>query len=291
MDVIKKDTYVMSNIMDANMIINSVYNISKKINKNICLDKDKSFRVIKNHLLRDMCPTFECEADGNNWANILAQNSKEQGNIKNADQILHYNIEYYIKILDYINNVLSSRLKGLTKSEKNNYTDQTYFSVSRIITDVTPQCNYLGLLYRILDKDQNQILKFKFSPYYNKYTNNYEISVSFTPTKPSHVFGIQEFSGSVPYLKSHFKCSMFSTMTIKFHQVLNHFFPEGFDKTRPFYEKDMNTLNKYLAEINEEYKCGLVVDDKGIVTERNKSFKLGDIYKYIPPTSSYVLNH
>lgn len=291
MDLIKKDTYVISNIMDANMIINSVYNITKKNNKNISLDKDKSFRVIKNHLLRDLCWTCEYEEDGDKWANVLVENAKTQGIIKNVNQIMHYNIEYYIKILDYIDNVLSSRLKGLTKSEKNNYTDQTYFSVSRIITDVTPQCNYLGLLYRILDKDQNQVLKFKFSPYYNKYTNNYEISVSFTPTKPSHVFGIQEFSESVSYLKSHFKCSMFSTMTIKFHHVLNHFFPEGFDKNRPFYQKDIETLNTYLFKINEEYNCGLIVDDKGIIIERNKSFKLGDIHKYIPPTSSYVLNH
>jgi hypothetical protein len=80
-------------------------------------------------------------------------------------------------------------------------------------------------------------------------------------------------------------------MTIKFYQVLNYFFPDGLNKNRKFYKKDLDTISKWISNINKEYGCDISINDKGIILFRDKKFKLSNIKKYMPPISSYILTH
>jgi hypothetical protein len=218
-DLLKRNTGVMSNIMDIPMIINSIYKIIDKTTKNISIDKDKSISLIKEYLEENHVH----EPEGSMWAELQLNAAKQNRLIPDTNQILYYTSEPYIKILNYIDNIIAPEFKLLTKSKKNKYTDQTFFSVSRIINDVTPKSTYLAITYRILDSDGNQVLKFKAAPFISTETNQFELAVSLSPTFAKHVFAIRIFADNVNDLKPFFNCSMFSTMTIKFYQVLNYF--------------------------------------------------------------------
>lgn len=286
MDLINKNKHVMSDIVDINMIINTIYTIVQKTDDNLIFDKDKSYNKIKKYLEGNQINEeneFSDESTGFRKIKLI-----ENSLIQNPNQIRRYNINLYIKIIEYLSLVLGPSLKKLIKSEENGYTDQIFFSVSRIINDVTPSCNYLGLTYRILDKDENQILKCKIAPYFNIYTQEYEIPFSFIVNDAKNIFCLKTFKESLSYLRSFISCMVLTTVKIRFYKILNIFFPEGFDKTRTFYKKDLETLTNWVEEVNKNSDADIIIDDKGIITARNKKFKLENIDNYIPPTSSYV---
>lgn len=287
MNLFKKDRHVMSDIIDLNTIINTIYTVVQKTNPNLILDKDKSYNKIKKYIQGVQIN----EEEGSKWFDIKMEESYKNNLVRKSNEIVSYNINFYIKIIEYFSNILGPKLMAFTKSEQNDYKDELFFSVTRIINDTTPQSSYLGITYRILDNTGNQVLKFKLSPYFNIYTQEYELTLGFTPKNAKDTFCLRLFTESISNLKSYFKCTMLSTMTIKFYKVLNIFFPDGLDEKRKFYDKDIEVLNNWLSEINKEYNAGIEINNKGIIISRNKKFKLSDITKYIPPINTYVFYH
>lgn len=280
MDTIK-NAYVINNLVDANVLIDVTYNVNKST---LQLDKRKSYSLIQE-FLQGKQPHESEEGE------LAINKSIESGLISNPNQIVHYKGELYVKILEHINLEISKRFGSVVKKAENRYTEQTYFSVCRVINDLTPPCSYLGLTYRILDPYDNQVVKLKISPYYNEYAQEYEVALGFGAKDPKHVFCISQVVESAPNLSPMIKRSMISTMTINFYRVLNHFFPDGLDKNRPFYSKDLETLRSAISQINQVYNTEIVLDEKGIIVSRNKNINLTDLKKYLPPISSYVLHH
>ena len=279
-----KNAHVINNLVDANILIDATYNTNKST---LQLDKSKSYSLIQEYLEGKQLH----ETEESYWPTTQIANSVEKGLITNPNQIVHYKGELYSKIIEYINLELSKRIGSVTKKSEHRYTDQTYFSVCRKINEVTPPCNYLGITYRILDPYDKQVVKAKFSPFYNQYTQSYEMAMAFAATDPTHTSCISQFAESVSYLSSAIKCSMITNLSVKYYKVINLLIPNGMDKNRPFYSKDLETLNSWISQINRQYGAEIVIDDKGIIVSRNKSVKLSDIPRHIPPISSYVLPH
>jgi hypothetical protein len=278
-----KPTYIMQQNEDISSFLASIYSIVDKANKNTTLDKAKSSSLLQRYLQNKEAH----EEEGDKWTVAII----EKNRLANPNQILRYSSEPYVEIIKFIDLHLSKNIKAFAKSEENGYTEQIHFSVSRTLTDVTPQCNYLGLIYRMLNKESKQILKFKFSPYFNAHTQKWEICTSYQPRSPEHTMAISVFNKCASNLSSFFSCSLFSTMTPKYLKVINFFYPQGLDKNRPFYAKDIQMLNECVTEMNKKYDCNLVINENGIIVSRNKQFKLSKITERIPPMSSYVFHY
>lgn len=275
-----KPTYIMQQDEDISSFLASIYSITDKIKENVSLDKTKSLNLLQGYLRGKEVH----DEEGDKWATAIIKKS----NFDNPNQILRYSSEPYLELFKFIDLHLSWRIKAFARSQENGYSEQIHFSVSRTLTDVTPQCNYLGMIYRLLNEEDKQILKFKFSPYFNVNTQKWEICYSYQPTSPNHTMALGIFNECAPQLSPFFSCSLFSTMTLKYLRVANIFHPEGMDSNRLHYEKDIRMLKEWVSKINEKYACNLVIDDKGIIVSRNKQFKLSTITERVPPISSYV---
>lgn len=278
-----KPTYIMSENKDISSFVASTYTVFNKIKENIGFDKTKSLNLLQMYLQGKQVH----EEENDKWAkHQIVQNS-----IKNPNQILRYQVDPYIEIYKFLINTLQPKLQTFTKADENKYSSQLYFSVCRIITDVTPSCNYLGLTYRLLDQNKEQVLKFKFSPFFNLHTQNWEVTFSYTPANAKDTIVLKQYAEWASGLAPYFSCSLYSTMTIKYYKIANLFYPNGLDKNRPFYAKDIQTLRTWIEDVNKKHDCQLAIDDNGIIISRNKRFKLSEITDYIPPMSSYVFKH
>lgn len=202
-------------------------------------------------------------------------------------KMIHYTIDTYLCLLEILNNNLHEQYQTYFDCKENNYITETFLYVTKPPHEYCPE-SFLSLVYRIKDKDRNQIFNLRLSPYLSKETNEFELSYGFTVYQPNKPFAVSKLPSPICSLKEYFEYSTFSPCYIKNYSLVNCFYPTGLDSNRKNYKKDLDNLKNW-AKNYPKYEFEF--DDNGILISRNKKFKLSEISEEIPKVSSYVIKN
>jgi hypothetical protein len=205
-------------------------------------------------------------------------------------QMVHYTMDTYLCILELLNNDLSKEYEEYFNCKENGYKIETFLYTTNPSHNYVPN-SFLSLVYRIKNKNGEEIYSHRLSPYLSLETNEFELGHGLKLYKPNKPFTVNKILNHISKIKNYFEYSTFSPCLIKNYNLINYFIPSGLDKTRKGYEDDLNALRKW-SENYPEYE--IVFDDNGIIVSRNKKLKLSELIKttdHLPRISSYVVKN
>lgn len=202
-----------------------------------------------------------------------------------------YNTENYIRIYEFINDILYPVMNTFFKSY-GEIKHIAHFSVRDHFHEFSPKKPYLSVTYRVHDKNDHTIFKLKFSPYVSSETNKFELNLGITLLDPQYMMILNTIKKHL-YLLKGYQCVNLSDNNIFLYAILNKIIPSGLDLNRTNFKKDICSLHQYAETLNVLVPINLKFNEEGIIESRNKNIKLmylKDICKF-PIITSYILHH
>ena len=202
-----------------------------------------------------------------------------------------YNIDNYIKIYEFINDVMYITYKEFFKSY-GELKHIVFFSIREHSHEFSPKIPYLGLSYRIVDKDNNMIFKMKLSPYVSLETNEFELNWGIKILDPQYMMFFKAFKKIIPLIKG-YPCTCFTDFSIFVYAIATKIYPCGLDRNRVNFQKDLESLNELAFNLNKLVPVNLQFDENGIIKSRNKNVKLMSLRDILPfpNITSYIHHH